>query len=152
MFGTPITYAPVIASGDHGYVVVIALNDLLVREVTEVNFVVEGKIVKAVESDLDAIFSLNSTNLAFAMAEQLLYIYVPTSIPYSSDVRFFVLGYRSAIPIRSLEQEIDVPEYLLELFTKYVIREAALLKGKMVPPSIQHDIQRLENEVKNGIH
>ena len=163
MYGTPIDYCPIIVENpNQGYVVVVGLNELFAEKVNSINLSKDGSVFPGEQlsyqvtsqTDLTKLMELpytdNAPDLAFTESSNLLYMYLDNRIfPYGKSVRFFVIGTRTGIPITSLSDYIDVPEKDMELFIKYSIREAAQLKGKPIPPSIEMDIKELESNFRS---
>jgi len=155
MFGTPITFAPVISEGTVGKVVAVKMNDMFAEEIkslqltdtltSTVELITSSSLV-----DLMALVNVSSVNGSYCLSSGVLYIFILNSVfAYVDTTTFFLIGTRTGIPVRSLEDQIDIPEKDIELFIKYVIREAAELKGKMVPPSIELDIKELESQMED---
>jgi hypothetical protein len=157
MLGTPVTYLPKFAEGTNGFIVVCDLDDLFINAIDFVQFGIDGDTTATlnVEEGVDLktlnsyLESATAPNAAWAKSSSLLYLFFNTSVySYLNTNIFVVYGTRSGIPITNLDDNIDVPEQHLELYTKYVIREAAELQGKLVPPSIKKDIEELENKLR----
>ena len=162
MYGTPITFCPKITESNQGYVVVVGLNELLAEEVKTLNILKDPasypnedqySFQEVSETQLTVLLEYPNVDtaplIAWNMSGNLFYIYLnKTTFPYSNKISFFLIGTRVGIPVTSMDSLIDVPEKDMELFIKYVLREAAQLKGKPVPASIEMDIKELENKFR----
>lgn len=157
MVGTPVTHFGKFLEGLFGYVLIVDTDDLFLDSVESVIFqdTLSSSVTTTIKSatDLSTISDyVNDSEAdipAWYKSSSLLYMYFPiASFPYLSTTVFTVLGTRTGIPIKSLNNEnIDVPEKHLELFLKYAIKEAAQMLGKQVPPSILKDITELESNI-----
>ena len=155
MIGTPVTHFGKFSEGSVGFIIIADTDDLYLEDVTSVIFQDAGASSETISeaTDLATLSGYVSDDEAITPAwyksSSLLYLYFPTAtLPYEADTLFTVLGTRTGIPIKSLEDEsLDVPEKHLELFLKYAIREAAQMLGKQVPPSITKDITELESNI-----
>ena len=156
MVGTPITHFGKFSEGTNGYIVIMDANDLFLETVNSIVIQNETDVslTAVFESETDLITLngyLNSSsypNAAWFQSSSLIYLFLSNAVyPYTNDIIFTVLGTRTGIPIRSLDDYIDIPEKHLELFIKYAIREAAQLLGRQIPPAIIKDITELESNL-----
>ena len=155
MFGTPITYCPVVSIGASGKIVSVKMNDMFAEDIKSLQLIetIGETSVEANKLALTELMNLPSNvsapDGAFTLSSGTLYIFINTSTyDYLSTTLFFLIGTRVGLPITSFESQVDVPEKDLELFIKYVIKEAAELQGRIVPPAIELDIKTLEAQVK----
>lgn len=151
MFGTPITFAPIISSGSVGKIVSVKMNDLFAEEIKSLQLTESVAPTTEVVSSIDITTllgyqnDLTAPNGAYTFSSGLLYIFIKDGVfDYVNTTLFFLIGTRIGIPISSFDDHIDVPDKDLELFVKYAIRESAELQGRIVPPAIEQDIKELE--------
>lgn len=154
MLGTPVTYYPKSWEGTNGFIISADLDELFIDSIESVQVVDEdGAITTSKTSTKTDLSTLNDylesttyPTISYAYASNMVHIFI-SSFSYVVTTKFVVFGYRSGIPIKSLEDELDIPESHIELFKKYAIKEAAQLRGRIVPAGILADINELENSL-----
>jgi hypothetical protein len=154
MIGTSVTYYPEYANSDYGFIIVCGLNEINIDQVTAIQINKtesdDSITVALVEESIDMkelvklLSATSTTEIAFSVVSNNLYIYFNSTFDYVDNLKIVVYGTRTALPIISMDESIDIPETDIELFIKYAIKETSQLLGKQVPPSIERDIAQLE--------
>ncbi len=157
MIGTPVTYASKFSDGTYGYTIAVDVDNLFMDTISKI------QAQSTDDVSLTALFSSESAltdlmayvndsacpNCAWYLSSSILYLFFKTSVyAYEAATMFTAFGTRTGIPIRNMDDVIDVPEQFMELYIKYAIREAAQLQGRQVPPSILADIAELETALE----
>ncbi len=152
MLGIKINkYFEDIAIGLSGKIVGASLNDLNIKSIKQLTIQFEGQPTISIDTPIDItvmnsyLGQLNTPVFAYCLVGDYLYLYL--SIVYSLG-RVLIVGQRTGIPVRGEDSVIDVPENYIDLFTRYVIKEAAKIQGKPVPQSVESDIQYFESQLK----
>ena len=149
-FGRVITNYTQIASNGVGSLVMIGASESYLESIDKVYLkntnksasIYSRNSTESLTAVYDAYASLASSPLRYAFEENVLTLY---TTHYDANHRVSVIGKRKAIPIKTLDDYLDIDDSDLELFVNYVIREAAQIRGKQIPPSVARDIISLEN-------
>ncbi len=157
MFGLPVVHIPIFLEGSNGYIIAIDFNILRLSDVDNVIVAREDtnevEIINTETTLKDLTLQINDpqVNCAYYNSGDALYILFRKDIyPYRSETKFIVTGTRSALPITSEDDYIDIPEEYLELFMFYVHKYIYLFQGKKVQPDIELAINNLEVKLKEN--
>jgi len=90
--------------------------------------------------------TIDVSGIEWSFEGNVLTIYTDIIPPDDAEYRIVIIGIRNPNPISSLDDVLDIDPGDYELFISYAIREAAQIRGKVVPPAIEQNILELEGE------
>lgn len=137
--------------GINGKIVGCSLNKLAIESIERIIIgdVAEPTIIETNNTDINTlnnyIQSSEAPNFAWSLVNEYLYLFIKPQYQLATVI---IIGKRVGNPVMDDDSVIDVPEAYMELFTRYAIKEAAKLQGKIVPHSYELEIKTLENELK----
>ncbi|NPV12731.1 MAG: hypothetical protein HPY57_13170 [Ignavibacteria bacterium] len=157
MFGLPVVHVPIFIEGVEAYIIAIDFNLLNLKSVSSVIAINEAtSLVKTITTETsleDMTKSINSTEIEFAFynsGDAIYLFFNKTIFPYNQNTKFILTGIRSAIPITSKDDYLDIPEEYLELFIYYVNKYVNLLSNRRVNPDIDLAINNLEYKLREN--
>jgi len=152
MFGNSVTDFDKFTDGTVGYTIAVDLTFLNVEIVSSLQGDANGTTEDPVTGNTalatlqSYINDFNAPDLAWNYSSDILIIFFKTvTFAYTNTTRFIFYGYRQAVPIKTLTQNIDIKDRDLPLFLRYALKEAKILQGKISDPKEDQEIIQLEN-------
>lgn len=153
MFGLAVTHFNKFLENSTGYVLAISTSVFPVYEIKSVMAINSDGLITEVNTsvnldELNKIFMEGNQKLAYFFSGDVIYIYFrKNEYSYTADTKFIITGIRSVLPVKDLEDKIDIPENYLDLFVNYVMKYIYLTKGLKVPSDIVLEINNLEQKL-----
>ena len=155
MYGNRVTEKDKFTDGMYGYTVAIDLTALNARSIVSVAASDAGLAFDPVVTPIDLITLQGYINdpdcpdLAYSLGSDILTIlFNHSTLPYASTTQYTVTGYRSALPIASVTDNLDIKNRYLELFVLLSIQKAAVLLNRTLPAELKQRILELKAQIK----
>lgn len=154
-----VTLVDKVSEGTYGYMVKLDTTNIKSYDIEFIQAHVDSTGVSSSPSDSSVsvrtlagyLESESAPDLAFNYTHGLCTIFLKTSVyPYTTDTLITLFGKRNALKMENLSDNADFPDELIELYSAYVIKQAALLRGKPTPSDVERTIMREEYLIKHG--
>lgn len=137
-----------IVTGTENYIVSIGIENLNVKSINSI-ILSDSSNVLTLQTEYSPENLFKNVNTAnekgYSIVSDVLYLLVPNTYNYATTT-MSISYIRHPFVVETLTDEIDLPDSELEIFMDYVIAEASILQGKLVPEAIRNRIMEYENE------
>lgn len=150
MIGNSVTQFQQHTIGTVGYTIIMDCTDLHLNQMeflmVDANGVTGDPAPAQAEIEVihDYINDSDCPDIAWNLSSDILTIFLKTSVyAYVITTTFTIYGYRNPTPIKTLDSLIDIKDKDLNWFNNLVIKKAAEMQGKRVPPSVINNLNNI---------